>query len=113
MNEVTLIELFRDAARSHRSIEWFDAGPLEFLFNNQRNLEFPALFVQHLRSVGGDVRTSQFFTVYSLVSNPRDEEIDNNNFEWNDVDANARQTARQILDDVLGEVRLNHQQEFM
>ena len=113
MNEANIIALFRDAAMAHMSVEWFDYGTVEFLFDNQRDLEFPAVFLQHTGASGDDVRTTQNFTLYSMVSNPTEVEIDNTAYEYDTRDVNARQTARQILDDIIGEVKLKNLQNFI
>ena len=112
MTESQLIRLFASACAAHRSVEWFDYGSADFLFNNQRDLEFPAVFLQHLGAQGDDVRTTQQFNIYSIVSAPQEAEINNTAYEFNTNEVNARETARQILDDIIGEVKNKNLQRF-
>ena len=112
MNETQLIQLFADATRMHSAANWFDAGSRDFTFTEMANIQFPLVFLQSTGASAGDNRITYNFTVYSLVVPLPVPELDEITFEWDTTGVEARDTALQILKDIVGRVRLQNQQDF-
>ena len=112
MDQQQLIQLFADAARAHTAVHWFDSGSRDFTFTNMANIEYPMVFLQSTGASAADNRITYNFTVYSLVQPLPEPQVNEMNFEWDTAIAESRDTALQILKDVVGRVRLNNRQNF-
>ena len=112
MNEEQLVQLFADAARLHTGVNWFAHGAQDFTFAPQADIQFPMVFAQSTGASAGDNRITYNFTIYSLVVPLPSPELDETGFQWDDTAVEARDTALQILKDIVGRVRLQNQQDF-
>ena len=113
MNEQTLIQLFADAANAHSAVKWFSHGAQDFTYSSMADVEFPILFVQSTGADPGDLRITYNFTVYALATPLPEPDYDSLAFAWDSGLVEARDTALQILKDIIGRVKLNNQQNFI
>ena len=112
MDERDLITLFQNATRQHNATPYFKHGAQDFTFAPQADIQFPMVFVQSTGATAGDRRITYNFTVYALVIPLPSPELDDTGYEWDTTAVDARDTALQILKDIVGRVRLTNQQEF-
>ena len=117
MNTTTksIVELFQSAADDHNLVNWFDYGTGEFLFSSQRHLEYPAVFLQ---ITGGTVvestREERTFTLYSMQQQPdKWDYTKDTNYEFNEARVDARDSALQVLRDIVAKVSLENQGEMI
>ena len=113
MSETQLIQLFADTAQRHAAIKWFDEGPADFLFNSERNIEYPALFVQSTGAAPGDNRVTYNYTVYCVDLPALPTETDPTAFEWDSNLSDSRGVTLTALTDVVSSVRFQNQQKFI
>lgn len=106
------IDLFRQAAEDHTAVNWFDAGPKEFIFSNNTDLIFPAVYIQTTGEELALGRKETSYAVYVFDKPLRDTQVDNQAFQYDSNIATARDTAFQILKDVLETVKNGNLQNF-
>ena len=108
MTEQQIIQLFVDAAEAHTGLKWSDVGTSTFLFNTQRDLIFPALFIQTQGATVANETMTNTFTIYCLDLPIMEGEINNQDFEWDKRLVESRDTTLQILQDIIGKVRVEN-----
>ena len=108
MNEQQVIQLFVDAAKAHPSVLWSDVGTHSFLFDAQRDLIFPCLFIQPLGATVANETITHSLTLYCLDLPISDIEINNQDFEWDTNAVDSRDTTLQILKDIIGKIRVEN-----
>ena len=113
MTETQLIQLFADAADLHSAIKWFDEGPADFLFNSERNIDYPALFVQSTGATPGDNRVSYTYTVYCVDQPTLPAETNPQAFEWDSSLSDSRGVTLTALTDVVSKVKFDNLQKFI
>ena len=113
MTEQQLIQLFATAADKHSVCNWFSHGAQDFTYSSMADVKFPLLFVQSTGADPGDARITYNFTVYALATPLPEPEVDSPAFAWDTGLVEARDTALQILKDIVGRVQLPHQQDFI
>ena len=111
-NELEIVNLFRQAAMSHPAVKWFDVGYTDFLFDSQRDLEFPCVFLQSNGVTNGDLRLTSSFTLYCLDLPLTEMENCPTYFDYQPQYINSRDTTISIINYVLGEVRGPNRQKF-
>ena len=113
MNEQQLIQLFADACDAHSAVKWFSHGAQDFTYSPMADAEYPLVFVQSTGASAGDLRITYDFVVYALVTPLPEPEYASQDFAWDTGLVQARDTALQILKDIIGRVRLPNQQNFV
>ena len=113
MNETSLVTLFSNAAEAHSAVEYFSAGAQDFTYSSMADIEFPMLFCQSTGAEAGDLRITYNFTIYALVTPLPEPQVDVATFAFDSGLTEARDTALQILKDIIGRVKLNNQQNFI
>ena len=111
-NEKEIIEKFKQAAMEHPQVKWFDVGYQDFLFDSQRDLEFPCVFLQSNGVTNGDLRLTNNFTIYCLDLPLMESEADNTEFEYQEQYVDSRNTCLAIINYILGQVRGENRQLF-
>ena len=108
MNEKDVIQLFVDAAAAHEAVLWSDVGTRSFLFDDQRDIIFPCLFIQPLGATVANETITHSLTLYCLDLPISDIEINNQDFEWDTNAVDSRDTSLQILKDIIGKIRVEN-----
>ena len=112
MTEREIIQKFVDAAQVHPSVVWSDVGRSDFLFDSQRNIQFPCFFVQPTGATSGDLTLTLNYTLYCLDLPSNEIEVDNQAFAWDTAMVDSRDKTKQILEDIVKKVTLENQQDF-
>lgn len=111
MNENDLIELFRASAQAHSGVNWFRHGSVPFAFSAMNGAQYPFFYLQSIGQSSDGTRLSRNFTAYCLVT-PLPEENLTDQFVYDDTIVQSRDTALQILQEVIGRVRLTNLSRF-
>ena len=111
-NEREIVDKFREQAMEHPAVQWFDVGYQDFLFDSQRDLEFPCVFLQSNGVTNGDLRITNNFTLYCLDLPLMEYEADNTEFEFQSQYVDSRDTCLGIINYILGQVRGENRQLF-
>lgn len=106
------IELFQEAARDHVSVNWFDSGPMEYIFNNNKDFLFPAIYLQTLGEELTLGRRISTYALYVLDNSLRASEVDHQEFEWDTRLVDSRDTTFAILGDIVKTVKDANLQNF-
>lgn len=112
LNEGRIIALFRDAAQAHLSVNWFNAGRLEYIFSDQHDEEFPAVYLQTLSGSLNDQVQSYSFRMYVFDVAATEPELNHRAFEYDTNLIVSRDTSIQILKDLVGDVVVANRQTF-
>ena len=108
MTEQEIIQLFITAAEEHAAVKWSDVGATGFLFNPQRDIIFPAFFLQPSGAVVSGTTKTDSYSLYVMDVPTRDVNVDNQAFEWDVNDVSSRDTTLQIIQDIIGKVRVEN-----
>lgn len=112
--EHQIIDLFRDAAQSHSSVNEFRWAPQdrELIGLAMDNLEsFPGVILQSLGGEIGDAITAYNFNLYCLDNPVRDVQINVDNWEWDSNIVDSQDTTLQIIKDIIGDVKFGDNQQ--
>ena len=111
--EAQIIQKFADAASTHPSVNWFDSGTAEFLFSKERQIDYPVLFVQSTDGSSASEQTVLSFTLYALDLPNTEVAVSNTAFQWDKRLTEARDKTQQIIQDIVGTVTLENQQDYL
>lgn len=109
----TLIDLFRQAAEDHVSVNFFNSGDKEYVFAENHDKIFPAVYVQTLGSSYQDAQQTHSFGIYAADKPAIDAEQDHSAFEYDSNLATSRDALNQIIKDITATVKFANQQSFI
>ena len=109
--EVGILNRLATIARDNNALAWFDHGDQEFLFDDQRRVEYPALMVQTTGWNFDRTNTTYNFTLYVMDNPVSDTQVDNSDYEWDSNTATSRDTTAAIMRDVVGAFALSTAQQ--
>lgn len=105
-------ELFKTAADEHDSVNWFNYGNMEQIFAENHDLLFPAVYIQIVNATIGDGTLTRQYAIYTFDKPVIDMQVDHKAFEYDDNFVNSRDTALQILKDIVTTVKNVDRQSY-
>ena len=115
MTEEQIINLFSQAADDHPAVRWFDFGYIEEVGDLDQwtgNVDTPAVLLSSTGITSADLRFQYGYNLYVMVIPDNERQVDHQAFEWSSADVVSRDSALQIVKDIIGEVKGNNRQAF-